>query len=78
MRVTVWAGKQPVREHLEQHFRIIFERLNEVKTQEALTPSVSSRDNASTSRTFEIQEAVKWRAERRGTWYGTYSRKINR
>ena len=32
--------KQPVREHLEQQFRIIFERLNVVNTQEALTPYV--------------------------------------
>jgi len=32
--------KQPVRAHLEQPFRIIFERLNVVKTQEVLTPSV--------------------------------------
>jgi hypothetical protein len=32
--------KQPIREHLEQQFRIIFERLNVVNTQEALTAYV--------------------------------------
>ena len=32
--------KQPILEHLEQQFRIIFERLNAANTQEALTPYI--------------------------------------
>jgi uncharacterized protein YeaO (DUF488 family) len=44
-------------------------------------PSFSRERDAVVSsalRTSEKQGAVKWRAERRGTWYSTSSRKRNR